>query len=61
MTVYENIASPLRVGGADRATIAREVGRAAEMLKLGPFLQRYPLELSGGAPQRTALARAIVR
>jgi len=61
MTVYENIASPLRVSGADRATISREVGRAAELLKLGPFLQRHPLELSGGQQQRTALARAIVK
>ena len=61
MTVYENIASPLRVGGADRATIEREVGRAAELLKLTPYLRRHPLELSGGQQQRTALARAIVK
>ena len=61
MTVYENIASPLRVAGADRATITREVGRAAELMKLTPYLSRHPLELSGGQQQRTALARAIVK
>lgn len=61
MTVYENIASPLRVAGADRATIDREVRAAAELMKLTPMLGRYPLELSGGQQQRTALARAVVK
>ena len=61
MTVYENIASPLRVAGVDRATIDREVRQAAELLKLTPYLQRTPLNLSGGQQQRTALARAIVK
>jgi glycerol transport system ATP-binding protein len=61
MTVYENIASPLRVAGTDAARIDREVKRAAEILKLTPYLQRTPLSLSGGQQQRTALARAIVK
>ena len=61
MTVYENIASPLRVAGTDRPTIDREVRRAAELLRLTPFLDRTPLNLSGGQQQRTALARAIVK
>lgn len=61
MTVYENIASPLRIAGADKATIEREVARAAELLRLEPYLQRTPLNLSGGQQQRTALARAIVK
>jgi glycerol transport system ATP-binding protein len=61
MTVYENIASPLRVAGAAASHIDREVRRAAEMLKLTPHLQRLPLQLSGGQQQRTALARAIVK
>jgi glycerol transport system ATP-binding protein len=61
MTVYENIASPLRVAGADSATIDREVKRAADLLKLTPYLERTPLSLSGGQQQRTALARAIVK
>lgn len=61
MTVYENIASPLRVAGKDRQTIDREVRKAAEMLRLTPYLDRTPLNLSGGQQQRTALARAIVK
>jgi glycerol transport system ATP-binding protein len=60
-TVYENIASPLRVAGADAATIAAKVEAAASLLRLGPYLQRKPLELSGGQQQRTALARALVK
>ncbi len=61
MTVYENIASPLRVAGVDKASIDREVRKAADLLKLTPFLERTPLNLSGGQQQRTALARAIVK
>src|SRR5690606_6479949 len=61
MTVYENIASPLRVAKVDARTIEREVGRAAELLRLTPYLDRLPLSLSGGQQQRTALARAIVK
>lgn len=61
MTVYDNIASPLRLRGADRETMDREVRKAAELLKLVPYLDRMPLSLSGGQQQRTALARAIVK
>ncbi|RVJ31771.1 ABC transporter ATP-binding protein [Sinorhizobium medicae] len=61
MTVYENIASPMRIKGADAATIDSEVRKAAELLKLTPYLDRTPLNLSGGQQQRTALARAIVK
>ncbi|MDX3929754.1 MAG: ABC transporter ATP-binding protein [Shinella sp.] len=61
MTVYENIASPMRIKGADAATVDREVKKAAELLKLTPYLDRTPLSLSGGQQQRTALARAIVK
>lgn len=61
MTVYENIASPMRISGKDAATIDREVRKAAELMKLTPYLQRTPLNLSGGQQQRTALARAIVK
>ncbi|PRD40846.1 ABC transporter ATP-binding protein [Phyllobacterium phragmitis] len=60
-TVYENIASPMRVAGIDSATIDREVRKTAELLKLTPYLDRMPLNLSGGQQQRTALARAIVK
>lgn len=61
MTVYENIASPMRVAGTDKATIDREVRKAADLLRLTPYLDRAPLSLSGGQQQRTALARAIVK
>jgi glycerol transport system ATP-binding protein len=61
MTVYENIASPLRIAKAGKATIDSEVRKAAELLKLTPYLDRTPLSLSGGQQQRTALARAIVK
>ena len=61
MTVYENIASPLRVAGADAARIDREVKHAAELLRLTPYLDRTPLHLSGGQQQRTAIARAICK
>ena len=61
MTVYENIASPLRVAGVDQAKVDSEVRRAAALLKLTPYLDRTPLNLSGGQQQRTALARAIVK
>ncbi|MFU0505046.1 ABC transporter ATP-binding protein [Pseudaminobacter sp. NGMCC 1.201702] len=61
MTVYENIASPLRVAGVGKEQIDREVRRAAELLKLTPYLDRTPLNLSGGQQQRTALARAMVK
>jgi glycerol transport system ATP-binding protein len=61
MTVYENIASPMRVAKADRQSIDEAVRRAAALMKLTPYLDRMPLNLSGGQQQRTALARAIVK
>jgi glycerol transport system ATP-binding protein len=61
MTVFENIASPLRVAGMGRAEIERRVGETSELLRLTPMLGRRPSELSGGQQQRTALARAIVK
>ncbi|ESY80967.1 ABC transporter ATP-binding protein [Mesorhizobium sp. LNHC221B00] len=61
MTVYENIASPLRVAGIEQARIDSQVREAAALLKLTPYLDRTPLNLSGGQQQRTALARAIVK
>ncbi|MFK7901480.1 MAG: ABC transporter ATP-binding protein [Nitratireductor sp.] len=61
MTVYENIASPMRVAGKDKQTIDSRVREAAELMKLGPYLDRTPLNLSGGQQQRTALARALVK
>ena len=60
-TVRENIASPLKVKKVAKAEIEREVARAADLLRLTPYLDRKPLELSGGQQQRVALARAIVK
>ncbi|ODN69052.1 ABC transporter ATP-binding protein [Methylobrevis pamukkalensis] len=61
LTVYENIASPLRIAGVPAAEIERKVREAAELLRLTPYLARTPLNLSGGQQQRTALARAVVK
>jgi glycerol transport system ATP-binding protein len=61
LTVYENIASPLRVQGKPREEIEKRVQEAARLLKLEPFLKRTPLQLSGGQQQRTAIARALVK
>ena len=61
MTVYDNIASPLRLMGKSKAEIDRAVGKTSEILKLTPLLLRKPLELSGGQQQRCALARALVK
>ena len=60
-TVYENIASPLKIIGVDKNEIKERVGKVAELLKLSPMLDRKPDELSGGQQQRTALARALVK
>ena len=61
MSVYENIASPLRIQRKPKAEIDRAVRETAAMLKLTPMLDRRPLELSGGQQQRCALARALVK
>jgi len=61
LTVYENIASPLRVSGQARGSIDERVHGVAKLLKLEPYLDRTPLQLSGGQQQRTAIARALVK
>lgn len=61
MSVYDNIASPMRLMGKSTAEVDRAVRETAEMLKLTPLLSRKPLELSGGQQQRCALARALVK
>jgi multiple sugar transport system ATP-binding protein len=61
LTVWNNIAFPLRTQGTPRPEIARKVAWAAGLLGLDRLLQRRPRELSGGERQRVALARAIVR
>ncbi|WP_416396938.1 ABC transporter ATP-binding protein [Allohahella sp. A8] len=61
LSVFDNIASPLRIAGVDAKEISRRVEQAAELLQLKPMLNRKPEELSGGQQQRTALARALVK
>jgi glycerol transport system ATP-binding protein len=60
-TVFENIASPLRIAGLPAAEIRERVNQLAETLRLSPLLSRYPAELSGGQQQRVALARALAK
>jgi len=61
MSVYENIAFPLRVARADQAEVDARVSKAAGVLKLEDRLHHRPGELSGGQRQRVAIGRAIVR
>ncbi|WP_299648352.1 ABC transporter ATP-binding protein [uncultured Tateyamaria sp.] len=61
MTIFDNIAYPLRVRGTPKADIKPRVEKAAEQVELTEFLHRKPKALSGGQRQRVALARAIVR
>ena len=60
-TVFENIASPLKIIGVKHDEIKARVGKVAELLKLSAMLNKKPDELSGGQQQRTALARALVK
>jgi len=60
-TVYENIASPLKITGVEANEIKERVDKVAELLKLSPMLDKKPNELSGGQQQRTALARALIK
>jgi glycerol transport system ATP-binding protein len=61
-TVYENIASPLRLAGRlPAAEIDRRVRETAAMMHIDGLLDRLPAQLSGGQQQRTAIARALVR
>jgi glycerol transport system ATP-binding protein len=61
-TVFENIASPLRIrGGLNDAEIKQRVQSTAELLHLEGMLTRLPAQLSGGQQQRTAIARALVK
>jgi len=60
-TVFDNIASPLKITGINSDEIKKKVGEVAELLKLSGMLNKKPNELSGGQQQRTALARALVK
>ena len=61
MSVFDNMAYALKIRGLSRPDIAARVQETADMLGIGPFLQRKPRQLSGGQRQRVAMGRAIVR
>ena len=61
MSVYGNIAFPLKMDGQDKAAIDKKVKDAAHILNLTNYLDRRPGQLSGGQRQRVAIGRAIVR
>ena len=61
MSVYNNIAFPLKMAGQDKAAIDKKVKGAASTLNLTDYLDRRPGQLSGGQRQRVAIGRAIVR
>ncbi|MBM0224755.1 ABC transporter ATP-binding protein [Micromonospora sp. ATA51] len=60
MKVRQNIGFGLSMRNVPKAEIDQRVRRAAEVLELGDYLDRYPAQLSGGQRQRVAVARAIV-
>jgi len=61
LSVYENIAFPLRLAGASDSEVDEKVRNASQTLELDEHLQRKPGNLSGGRRQRVAMGRAIVR
>jgi multiple sugar transport system ATP-binding protein len=61
MTVFDNIAFPLKAQGVKREAIPHKVEWAAGLFGIAKLLRRKPRELSGGERQRVALARAVVR
>ena len=61
MTVRDNMSFALKLAKRTAGDIQQRVARAAEILGLAPYLDRYPRQLSGGQRQRVAMGRAIVR
>ena len=61
MTVRENMGFSLKLRKADQKVVDERVRKAAEILNLKEYLNRYPRQLSGGQRQRVAMGRAIVR
>jgi multiple sugar transport system ATP-binding protein len=61
LTVYENLAYPLRVRKLPKPEIDQRVRDVADVVQIGELLQRKPRALSGGQRQRVALGRAIIR
>src|SRR5581483_9127093 len=61
MTVFDNMAFSMKLAGRSRQEMEQQVDRAAKILGLTEYLERYPRQLSGGQRQRVAMGRAIVR
>jgi multiple sugar transport system ATP-binding protein len=61
LTIYENIAFPLRTMKTPQAEVDRRVREMASLLGLRPLLTRKPRQLSGGQHQRVAIARALIK
>lgn len=61
LTVYENLAFPLRINKSNESEIDYRVREIAELIGMSEYLQRKPKQLSGGQRQRVALGRALVR
>jgi multiple sugar transport system ATP-binding protein len=61
MSVYENMAFALKIAHMNKEEIRKRVQQAADILQIGPLLERKPKALSGGQRQRVAIGRAIVR
>lgn len=60
MTVFDNVAFPLKMRKLDKKTIETKVNNMLDLVHLGNFKKRFPNQLSGGQRQRVALARALV-
>jgi putative spermidine/putrescine transport system ATP-binding protein len=60
MTVEENLAFPLEARRVPKAEVSKKIARALDMVQLGAFGKRRPMQLSGGQQQRVAVARALV-
>jgi len=60
MTVFENVAYPLKIAKLSKAEIKTKVGKILETVHLGQYAERIPSQLSGGQQQRVALGRALV-
>jgi multiple sugar transport system ATP-binding protein len=61
MSVEKNLSFGLRVAGMPASEIRKRIDRAAEILQIGPLMDRKPAQLSGGQRQRVAIGRALVR
>lgn len=61
LSLFENIAFPLRIRGKKDQEVRKEVKKIADMLEISDALSKLPSEVSGGHQQRTSLARALIR